>query len=133
MNYVTYISLVVAITFILIATPLALLALAWRGWKTTQAPASWRAWIALAALLMESVGALAMPAVMTFLITHSWARWIQNIEITAMDDAVVVGIAASLIATPLAAFAWGKTRWLTLIACILTTALCYGTGMSLSY
>jgi hypothetical protein len=132
-NYGAYISLVVAITFILIATPLALLVLAWRAWKRTQAPAGWRTWIALASLVMESVGALAMPAVMALLITHTWARWIQRIGITAMDDAVIVGIAASLIAIPLAALAWGKTRWLILLACILTMALCYVTGMSLSY
>ena len=74
-----------------------------------------------------------MPLIMILQIAHTWAGWIQRIEITAMDDAVIAGIATSLLAVPLAAFAWGKTRWITLLACVLTTALCYGTGMSLWY
>jgi hypothetical protein len=133
MNHGTLIALLVVIYFVLIATPIALLVLGWRGWKTTRAPSYWRAGMALASLSMESIGALAMPVIMILLSTHTWAKWIQRIEITAMDDAVIVGIAASLIAIPLAAFAWGKTRWLTLLACILTLALCYGTGISLSF
>jgi hypothetical protein len=133
MNHGTLIALLVTINFVLIVTPIALLVFAWRGWKTTPAPSNWRASTALAALVIESMAALAMPLVMILLMTHTWANWIEKIEITAMNDLVIVGIAASLIAIPPASFAWGKTRWLTLLACVLTTALCYGTGMSLSY
>jgi hypothetical protein len=72
-----------------------------------------------------------MPVIMILLMAHIWAKWIKKIEITAMFPAVFVGTTASLIAIPPALFGWGKTRWLTLLACVLTTALCYGTGMSI--
>jgi hypothetical protein len=65
--------------------------------------------------------------------THTWARWIDRIEEPVMEYAALTGIATSAIAIPLAAFAWGRIRWLTLPACLLTLALCYVAGISMSY
>jgi len=133
LSHRTVITLVVAINFVLIASPVALVIYAWRGWRHTSSPSVWRKWTTLAGLSSESVACLAMPVLMLILLIHKWASWIDRIEIAAMADVVLVGIAASLIAMPLAVFAWGRIRWLTLPACLLTLFACYGAGMSMTY
>jgi hypothetical protein len=125
--------LLLTINFVLIIAPIALLAFAWRAWARTQPPSICRKRTALAGLVAESIGALAMPVLMLALETHTWARWIDRIEVETMGYAVVTGMVASLTAIPLAAFAWGRIRWLTLLACLLTFAFSYMAGMAMSY
>ncbi len=133
MHHGTSGALLVALYIALTLMPVAIVVFAWRGWILTTAPSTWRKWVALAALLVESIAALAMPVVMLVLTTHSWARWIDRIEIDAMGYATTTGMAASVLAIPLAAFAWGRIRWLALPACLLTLALCIMAGMAMSY
>ena len=73
-----------------------------------------------------------MPVVLLVLTTHIWAKWIDRIETDVMGYATITGILASLLAIPLAAFAWRRVRWLTLLACLLTLGLCYMAGMAMS-
>ncbi|MGD0367195.1 MAG: hypothetical protein ABSA94_07045 [Acidobacteriaceae bacterium] len=129
----TSIALLLTINFALVVAPIALLVFAWRAWGRTEPPSTWRKWTALAGLVIESIASIAMPVLMLALETHTWARWIDRVEVETMGYAVVTGMAASLIATPLSAFAWGRIRWLTLPACLLTFALCYMAGMAMSF
>ncbi len=133
MHHATSSALLAALYIALTLIPVAIVVFAWRGWILTTAPSAWRKWIALAALLVESIAALAMPVVLLVLTTHTWARWIDRIETDVMGYATITGIAASLLAIPLAAFAWRRVRWLTLLACLLTLGLCYVAGMAMSY
>ncbi|MGB9029790.1 MAG: hypothetical protein WCC27_06690 [Acidobacteriaceae bacterium] len=129
----TSVALLLAINFVLILAPIALLAFAWRAWARTSPPSTWRKRTALAGLLAESLAALAMPVLMLALETHTWAKWIDRIEVNTMGYAALTGMAASLIAIPLAAFAWRRIRWLTLSACLLTLALGFVAALSMSF
>jgi hypothetical protein len=126
-------ALLLTINFVLIVAPIVPLAFAWRTWGRTQPPSTWRKRTALAGPIAESIAALAMPVLMLALETRTWARWIDRIEVDTMGYAALTGMAASLIAIPLAAFAWGRIRWLTLSAGLLTLALCFVAAMSMSF
>jgi hypothetical protein len=122
-----------AASYVLIALPVALLTFAWRAWMASQAPSTWRKKTTLVALIVESIGAAGMPTLFLALETHTWARWIDRNEISAMNYASLTGVVASILAIPLAAFAWGKIRWLMLPVCLLTLSLSFLAGMAMSY
>ena len=114
-----------AVTLLLAATPPILIVLSWNRWSRTVAPSQQRRWAALGGLICGSLGAMGLPVYFLILSLHQRIQWLDHIESPALALSLVGGFFASLAGIPLAAFAWGKVRWLALPACALSLVLCY--------
>jgi hypothetical protein len=119
--------------FVLVALPVCGLLLAWTGWKRIPAPKAWRRWVAFAGLLLGSFGAAATPFVLLLIAMHKHPATPAKQLDAYQSWSVVIGMMASLLGLVLSFFAYRRVRWWLLVSCVLALAICYVTGMSLSY
>jgi hypothetical protein len=121
------------VLFTLIALPVGGMLFAWKSWRRIPAPKPWRRWIAFVGLLLGSIGATAAPFMLLLIAAHKPAAIPTKHLDTYQSWSVVIGMGASLLGFVLSFFAYRRVRWLLLMSCLLALAICYATGMSLSY
>lgn len=125
--------LALTVFFLLAALPVCGMFYAWKSWRRIPAPAPWRKRMALASLLLGSVGAAATPFVLLLIATHKQAPTLEKHLDYYQSSSVLVGMTASLLGFAMGFFAYRRVRWWLLVSCALALAICYVTGMSLSY
>jgi hypothetical protein len=125
--------LALTVFFLLVALPVCGMFFAWKSWRRIPAPAPWRKWMALASLLLGSMGVAATPCVLLMIAMHKQATTLEKHLDCYQSYSVLIGMTASLLGFAMGFFAYKRVRWWLLVSCILALAICYVTGMSLSY
>jgi hypothetical protein len=122
-----------SVFLVLASVPTFLIFLAWSRWATNIAPSVWRRWVALAALLCGSAGAMAPPILFVILVLIERLHPLGQLAIRSLDDTIVDGFLVSAIGLIPALLAWGRTRRLTVSSCVVSLIVCYLAAQAMSY